>query len=466
MSNDSRDSGEAPNDLSNPYAPPKQVAEQESAETVAAGEPLVAEASDRRAWLWVPSLYFAEAVPYMLVMTVAVVFYKNLEVSNSQIALFTSMLYWPWVIKPLWSPLVDVIGAKRLWIVAMQIVIAVGIAGAGLLATGNSFFAGTMACFCLLAFASATHDIAADGFYMIGLSDHAQAWWVGIRSSFYRLGFMAGGLLIMTVGMLEQRLSLPHAWRYTFLATAMVYGAIALYHAFSLPRRETVRAVASAGQVLHDSLDAFATFFSKPGIGIGIAYILFYRFAEGQLAKLAQPFLLDTREAGGLAMTNVEVGFIYNTVGVLMLVVGGIVGGLVVARFGLGRWLFWMALAINIPNLVYVVLAYAAPEAAAPVAVGVAVEQFGYGFGFAGYMLYMLYLAQGEHQTAHYALCTGIMALGMMLPGMISGYMQELLGYKLFFWWVMLATVPSFIATLLVKVDPKFGRRAEAKEAT
>jgi len=462
VSNDPRESGAEPNDLLNPYAPPEAIATQDSD----AANPPHAEASDRGAWLWVPSLYFAEAVPYMLVMTVAVVFYKNLGVSNSQIALFTSMLYWPWVIKPLWSPLVDVIGAKRLWIVAMQVVIAAGIAGAGLLATGSGFFAGTLACFCVLAFASATHDIAADGFYMIGLSDHAQAWWVGIRSSFYRLGFMAGGLLIMAVGMLEQRLALPDAWRYTFLATAGVYGAIALYHSFFLPRRETVRAVASAGQVMRDSLDAFATFFSKPGIGVGIAYILFYRFAEGQLAKLAQPFLLDTREAGGLAMTNVEVGFIYNTVGVLMLVVGGIVGGLVVAKFGLGRWLFWMALAINIPNLVYVVLAYAAPETAVPVALGVAIEQFGYGFGFAGYMLYMLYLAQGEHQTAHYALCTGIMALGMMLPGMISGYMQELLGYELFFWWVMLATIPSFIATLLVKVDPKFGMRAEVKEAT
>lgn len=441
----------------NPYSSPSEVANTGRSE--ASGEPPASATSDRGAWLWVPSLYFSEALPYTLVMTVAVVFYKNLGISNTQIALFTSLLYWPWVIKPLWSPLVDVIGAKRMWIASMQAVIAAGIFGVGLFATSSVFFAATLACFSLLAFASATHDIAADGFYMIGLSDHAQAWWVGIRSSFYRLGFMAGGLLIMAVGLLEDRFTLPEAWRYTFMATATAYAGLACYHLLCLPRSETVRTVASASQVARDSVDAFATFFQKPGVGIGVAYVLFYRFAEGQLAKLAQPFLLDTREAGGLAMTNVEVGFIYNTVGVAMLVLGGIVGGLTAATFGLGRWLLPMAMAINIPNLVYVALAYVAPENNAPVVLGVAVEQFGYGFGFAGYMLYMLYLAQGEHQTAHYALCTGIMALGMMLPGMISGYVQELLGYELFFWWVMVATVPSFIVTAFVKVDPEFGMR-------
>lgn len=444
----------------NPYASPQSAAEQSLA-----GDLSAPQITDRAAWAWVPSLYFAEAVPYVLVMTVSVVFYKNLDVSNAEITLYTSLLGWPWVIKPLWSPLVDVIGAKRMWIIAMQVLVAAGIAAVGMFATGSMFLGATLACFSFLAFCSATHDIAADGFYMIGLSPHSQAWFVGIRSSFYRLGMLAGGVLIMLVGVLGERISLPVAWSYTFFAAAGVYLLVALYHALILPRREAARSPVSIEQVARDSFDALVTFFQKPGVGMGMAYILFYRFAEGQLGKLAPLFLLDARDQGGLEISNVEVGFIYNTVGVLLLVVGGILGGWVVARFGLGRWLVWMAVAINLPNLVYVALAYAMPTASWAVATGVAVEQFGYGFGFAGYMLYMLYLSQGPHQTAHYAFCTGLMALGMMLAGMISGQIQEWLGYQGFFVWVMIATVPSFIVTLLVRVDPTFGMHKNSEKS-
>lgn len=419
------------------------------------------------AWLWVPSLYFAEAVPFELVMTVSLIFYKGMGVSNAEITLYTGLLYLPWVIKPLWSPLVDVLWTKRAWILLMQGAIALGMLGIAWFTSSASFFVLTLACFWLLAIASATHDIAADGFYMIGMNSHQQAFFVGIRSSFYRLGIIASrGLLVMLAGLLiDQSISTEKAWTTTFYIAAAVFLVVAGYHAVMLPRREENSTSFSPDKLAGEMVEAVATFFRKPGVLIGVIYILLYRFAEGQLARIAPLFLLDERSAGGLGLTETDTGFIYGTAGVLMLVLGGILGGLVVARQGLAKWILWMAVAINVPNLVYIIMAYSMPTQIWLVTCGVAIEQFGYGFGFAGYMLYMLYLAQGEHQTAHYAICTGMMALGMMAPGMISGLIQEAIGYEWFFIWVMVATVPSFIVTWLVPVDPSFGRADESDDA-
>ena len=422
-------------------------------------------ATTRGPWWWVPSLYFAEAVPYVLVMTVSVAMYKRLGISNNDIALYTSLLYLPWVLKPFWSPLVDVLGTKRRWIFSMQIGIACAIVGVAATLPSPSFFVLTLAFFWLMAFSSATHDIAADGYYMIGMPAHEQAMFVGIRSSFYRLGIIAGqGLLVMVAGILERHVSTQTAWSWTFFAAAAMFFMLAAYHQLTLPRNE--RSPGADSTTLGASLaQSVISFFQKPAIGISIAYILLYRFAEAQLVKLAQPFLLDAREEGGLAVSTAQLGLIYGTIGVVMLVAGGILGGFAAARHGLKHWIFWMALAINLPNLVYVYLAYVQPEELWAIAVCVALEQLGYGFGFAGYMLYLLYISRGEHETAHYAICTGFMALGMMIPGMFAGRLQEWLGYTQFFVWVVVATIPSFLVTLLIPVDATFGRRNAANAA-
>ncbi len=658
--------------------------------------------SKRSPWFWVPSLYFAEGIPYVVVMIVSVIMYKRLGISNTDIALYTSWLYLPWVIKPFWSPVVDVLKTKRFWTVVMQLFIGAGFAGVALTLPTEPFFQYTLAFLWLLAFSSATHDIAADGFYMLALSEHDQAWFVGIRSTFYRLAMITGqGLLIILAGFLESatgmppvevdvraiaeapaatvapvppppvtdatelrlipstsdlavqitprptdeanaviadaraanvaagfyeaeqtaaqaeaeaadagwwqrvitlplearlrdwfgkgdvvpsatagnvavlglRLSgplppgetavvnlrpsgdksirlvegarleftadnwdtpaqvvvqldpkldapttaslealsgnLPLAWAITFYILAGAFILLMLWHQFVLPRppsdRPAIEGAGGAGLLQYLGFlvlfipllfillipiviyglirprgdgpwgdifrrlpfagspfaETIVSFFLKPEIGVAIAFVLFYRFAEAQLVKLASPFLLDTAEAGGLALTTGEVGFVYGTVGVAFLTLGGIIGGVLAARDGLKKWLWPMVIAINAPNAVYLFLATARPESFLVINTAVAVEQFGYGFGFAAFLLYLIYVSEGEYKTAHYAIGTGLMALGMMIPGMFSGWLQEIIGYQEFFVWVLIATIPSFLVTALVRVDPEFGKKED-----
>jgi PAT family beta-lactamase induction signal transducer AmpG len=618
--------------------------------------PVAAPVRKRSPWAWVPSLYFAEGIPYVVVMTVSVIMYKRLGISNTDIALYTSWLYLPWVIKPFWSPIVDVLKTKRLWIVAMQLLIGAGLAGVAFTIPMPTFFQASLAFLWLLAFSSATHDIAADGFYMLALSEHDQAWFVGIRSTFYRLAMITGqGLLIILAGSLESatglppatfevetmaiateapppalpaagtgevrlvldterlavalptlpaatadsllaaaraaniasghtpppeaaadaagdeagwwstavsgplggwlartfgaergappaiagnlgvvgiRLSeplpagetavvnlrhadgdksiklaegerleftaenwdqpaqvviqldpkldapstaafealsgnIPLAWSITFFLLAGLFVGMMAWHQFALPRPASDHPTAdqSVGGVVREFFRTFATFFTKPGIWVAIPFILFYRFAEAQLVKLASPFLLDSAEAGGLALTTGEVGFVYGTVGILFLTLGGIVGGILAARDGLRRWLWPMVLAINVPNAVYLYLATARPDSFFLINAAVAVEQFGYGFGFTAFLLYLIYISDGEHKTAHYAICTGLMALGMMIPGMFSGWVEDIIGYQRFFVWVLIATIPSFVVASFVKVNPEFGKKRDEEEA-
>jgi len=432
-------------------------------------------------WSWIPSLYFASGLPYVVVMTVSVIMYKRLGISNTDIALYTSWLYLPWVIKPFWSPFVDIIRTKRSWIVAMQLLIGAGLGGVALTIPTDDFFRNSLAFLWLLAFSSATHDIAADGFYMLGLSKHDQTWFVGIRSTFYRLAMIAGqGLLIMLAGLMERTMQSTGAvsavqtgssvepgtslaWAITFYIMAGLFIAFFAWHRFVLPRPDAdkPRLHATYADLIRDFLLTFAAFFNKPKIGLILAFLLLFRFSEAQLAKLAAPFLMDAPELGGLALTTGEVGFAYGTIGVIMLTLGGLLGGFLAARNGLKYWLLWMVMAINLPNVVYIFLSSALPENLWIINLVVGIEQFGYGFGFAAYMLYMLYVANGAHQTAHYAICTGFMALGMMIPGMFSGWLQELIGYQYFFIWVLVATVPSFIVTLLIPLDRSFGRKED-----
>ncbi len=422
--------------------------------------------SHRRAPLaWIPSLYLAEGLPYVVVMTVSVILYKDLGVSNTDIALYTSLLYLPWVVKPLWSPVVDLVATRRRWIWAMQLLIGAGIGGVALTVPLPSFFGWTLAFFWLLAFASATHDIAADGFYMLATDEREQSLYVGVRSLFYRIAMIAGqGLLVMLAGALQERLGVPRAWALTFGLLAGLFALFGLWHRFVLPRPAPDRAgeVRRVPEFVGAFLATFGSFFRRPGIGATLAFLLLYRLGEAQLVKMTSPFLLDGREAGGLAISTLQVGYVYGTLGIAALALGGIAGGWAVSRHGLKAWLWPMLLAINAPDLVYVYLASAQPHDFLVVQACVAIEQFGYGFGFTAYLLYMMYASRGEHQTAHYAICTGFMALGMMLPGMWSGWLQDHVGYPTFFWIVAASTLPGFVVAAFLPLEPEFGRRTEA----
>jgi MFS transporter, PAT family, beta-lactamase induction signal transducer AmpG len=614
----------------------------------------------RNPWMWVPSLYFAQGIPYVIVMFVTVIMYKRMGISNTDIALYTSWLYLPWVIKPLWSPIVDLLKTKRWWIIIMQLLVGAGLGAVALTLPLPNFFQITIAIFWLMAFSSATHDIAADGFYMLGLSKHNQAWFVGVRSTFYRLAMITGqGLLIILAGYIESNTGLPDvdisvridpqgasvgfqnpdslyitdlagesriivpfqtielntgkiaraesdsllrfarewniengfnpveqrarsdaataesegpsfwnkyvtqnierflrryfapksaqdlaldetgniafvyfhlsqepeegkevvvnfgrssgdnsimlavgerfvftaenwnrpaiaaiqldpkldfataavfsaragniplAWSITFIFLAALFLVFFIYHKFILPYPSTDKPGIRDGSegIMAEFFRTFALFFRKKKIGLILAFLLLYRFAEAQLVKLASPFLLDRQEVGGLALTTGEVGFVYGTVGLISLTIGGILGGILAARNGLRYWLWWMVAAITLPNLAYVFLSYNLPESFVLINLAVAVEQFGYGFGFTAYMLFMIYVSEGEHKTAHYAICTGFMALGMMIPGMFSGWVQEIIGYQHFFVWVVIATVPTFIIAYFVDIDPEFGKK-------
>jgi PAT family beta-lactamase induction signal transducer AmpG len=610
--------------------------------------------SSRNPWAWIPSLYLAEGLPYVTVMTVAVIMYKGLGVSNTDIALYTSWLYLPWVIKPLWSPVVDILKTRRWWIWVMQILIGGGLAGVALTIQGSSFFQYSLAFFWLLAFSSATHDIAADGFYMLANNEREQALFSGVRNTFYRVATITGqGLLVMLAGYIQSHTGLPKvellvdarpgiastgwmkpeslaltnagekelrliawptilkidsqlrpeaeianslatakqqnaengfthtrrhfaaspatdqspslwtrqvsdplrgllrrffgpdsksrsnlagaicfvslqlskapgkevvvtsafksgdksvslvegarlvfddsnwnksalivlqldanlknsasavfeirsgniplSWATTFFLLVGMFLLFGLWHKSILPYPVNDRPAGchDTPAFIKEFLRTFSSFFRKPKIGVLLLFLLLYRFGEAQLVKMVAPFLLDTRETGGLALTTGQVGFVYGTVGVIALLLGGLLGGFVVSRSGLKCWLWPMVLAIHLPDAVFIYLAYAQPHNLAVISAAVAVEQFGYGFGFAAYMLYMIYIARGEHRTAHYAICTGFMALGMMLPGMWSGWLQETIGYQHFFVWVMLATIPSFIVAALIPLDREFGR--------
>ncbi len=417
-----------------------------------------------RPWHWIPTLYFAQGVPYVVAMTVSVVMYKNLKVSNTDIALYTGWLYLPWVIKPFWSPLVDLYGTKRLWIVGLQLVVGAALGLVALTVPGPLFFRATLAVFWLLAFSSATHDIAADGFYLLALPAHQQAAFVGVRSTFYRLATIAGqGGLVYLAGVFQAASGgVVRAWAWVFVLAAGLFLLLGLYHWVVLPRPATDCAAARPPPLVAGYRAVFGAFFRKKGIGVILAFLLLYRFAEAQLLKLVTPFLLDERSLGGLGLTTQQVGVAYGTVGIIALTLGGLAGGLVISRYGLKRLLWPMLLAMYVPNVVFIVLATTQPSDLFVISGALAFEQFGYGFGFTAYLLYMMLVAEGEHRTAHYAICTGFMALGMMLPGMAAGWIEDHLGYVNFFLWVCLATVPSFVATALIKVDGAFGKKTAA----
>ncbi len=629
--------------------------------------------SKRNPWAWIPTLYFAQGLPYVAVMTISVIMYKRLGISNTDIALYTGWLYLPWVIKPFWSPFVDIIRTKRWWTLTMQWLIAFALAGIAFTIPTSIFFQLTLAIFWLVGFTSATHDIAADGFYMLALTEHEQSLYVGIRSTFYRVATVAGqGLLVILAGLIESNSGLtpltisvdadpaaewtapdmtaiasteadlqgemqfitpsptvrvatsvpdevevmqggemvkmpfkayaalmrdsvkhsnerngftaaeapkapaaegapivadkgpgaftkwvkdvfgeerepyternnniavvglrlnrqpapgeeiilnvthksgdqsikleqaalstrfvfnennwdktawlfyeadhkltekvsasfegasgniPMAWLTVFAVLSAFFFVAAAYHSWALPRPAsdgTNEAGTTASGIFREFFETFRTFFRKPQVWVAIAFMLLYRLPEAQLVKLINPFLLDPIDKGGLGLTTGQVGLVYGTVGIIGLTIGGIIGGIVAAKGGLRKWLWPMAWSMSLTCLTFVYLSYADAPSLITVNICVFIEQFGYGFGFTAYMLYLIYFSEGKHKTAHYAICTGFMALGMMLPGMAAGWLQETIGYRHFFIWTMICCAATIGVCAFLKIDPNFGRK-------
>ena len=409
---------------------------------------------------------------------ISVMMFTKMGVPNGQMAFFTTLLYFPWFLKGLWSPIVDVIRTKRWWIVTMQVLMTAMMLlltltlpkpSPELIASGQTsagLFWFTLVLFIITAFASATHDIAADGFYMLAHSPSSQAAFIGIRSTFYRISSVFGqGVLVLIAGLVERSSgNIPLSWQVTLGVSALVFAVVSLYHIFFLPRSadDAPRVKADEAANTWKELGAsFVTFFTKPGVLLAIFFMLLYRLPEGFLIKMCQPFLVATADKGGLGLPTDVVGVVYGTFGVIALLAGGIVGGLVASRLGLRKSLWWMAAGMTLPCLTFVYLATFLPQNVVIITIALAVEQFGYGFGFTAYMLYMMYFSEGEFKTSHYAICTAFMALSMMLPGFVAGYIQEAIGYVNFFWMVMLCCLATVGVTFLArrKVNPEYGKK-------
>ena len=431
-------------------------------------------------WVWVPTLYFAEGVPYFVVNNISVMMFTKMGVPNGDMAFFTTLLYFPWFLKGIWSPIVDVVKTKRWWIVAMQMLLtammvlltltlphpSADVIGGG--STPISMFTLTLVLFIIAAFASATHDIAADGYYMLAHSPSSQAAFIGIRSVFYRVASVFGqGVLVFIAGKIESKTGdIPMSWQITLGVSAVIFFLITMYHIFALPHSAEDKprvegAMSSATDNLRELANSFMTFVKKPGVLLAIAFMLLYRLPEGFLIKLCQPFLVHSVEEGGLGLPTELVGTVYGVFGVIALLLGGILGGIYSSRVGLKKSLWLMAAFMTLPCLTFVYLAIAQPSNVVVITIALCIEQFGYGFGFTAYMLYMMYFSEGEFKTSHYAICTAIMALSMMLPGFVAGYIQEAIGYVNFFWMVMACCFATLLVTFFVdrKIDPNYGRK-------
>lgn len=426
-------------------------------------------------WWWVPTLYFTEGIPYFLVNSISVMLFAKMGVPNDQLTFFTTLLYFPWFLKGLWSPFVDILRTKRWWIIAMQalmtvlcilLTITLPHPSAELIAakeTSVGLFRWTLVFFIIAAFASATHDIAADGYYMLAHDTKSQAAFIGLRSTFYRIAAVfSQGVLVYIAGYMENTTGdIPFSWQVTLGVTSALMLMVTLYHCFFLPRaqEDRPREVHDFAGAARELKDSFVTFFTKPGVALAVAFMLLYRLSEGFLVKLSQPFLVDTREVflrdgrifgGGLALSTDMVGLLYGTIGVVCLLLGGILGGIYISRKGLKRSLWLMAAALTLPSFVYCYLSMAQPQSLWLIGTAVSFEQFGYGFGFTAYMMYMMHFSEGAYKTSHYAICTAFMALSMMIPGFVAGALEMAVGYSAFFWIANACSLTTFIVTWFV----------------
>lgn len=403
-------------------------------------------------WIYIPTLYFAEGVPYILVNTVSVIMYKKMGISNQLIGL-TSILYLPWVIKMFWGPIVDIYSTKRNWIIYSQLAMCISIA---LVAFGiqlPTFFWITLGIFTIIAFISATHDIAADGFYMLALDKTMQAFFVGVRATAYRLAMLFGsGVLVVLAGNIEKRFgNIPLSWLVAMSIAGTVFLLAFLFHRYYLPYPTSDMSGIASGQKA-SFVKVFRTYFQQDKIVPIVIFILIYRLGEAVLVKMATPFLLDKSEVGGLGLATDTVGYVYGTVGVLSLTIGGLIGGWLISKFGLKKCIWPMAIMLKAPDLVYVYMSIVKPPLEI-VYVLVGFEQFGYGIGFTAFMVFLMYIAKGKYKTSHFAISTGIMALGMMIPGLVSGILQNALGYVNFFILVICLTIPGMIILFFIPIE-------------
>ncbi len=415
------------------------------------------------AWLWIPTLYFASGLPYHAITSISDIMYKDMGVDNAHIALYTSFLLIPWSIKPLWSPFVEMISTRRKWTLYSQLILAVCFTAIAAAVPSGSFLPLTLAAFMTGAFVSSTHDIALDGFYIIALPQEKQSFFSGIRNTFYRIATVfSSGILVMLAGALSNRYcGKAQAWSITFIVTAIIMAALYVYHrrTLPLPKNDISHTPKSAKEIFTNFGDIIKTYFEKPGIIPALLFLLLFRFPEAQLGKIGKLFLMDSVAAGGLGLGKSDIGFIYGVLGVTGLIIGGIAGGVCISRNGFKKWLWPMVIAISIPDIVYVYMSAALPDNLTIISSCIFIEQLGYGFGFTAYTLYMIYFAQGKYPTAHFAISTAFMSIGMMLPGMLSGHIQERIGYENFFIWVMCCTAITFIVSAIIKIDPNFGRK-------
>ena len=415
------------------------------------------------AWLWIPTLYFASGLPYHAITSISDIMYKDMGIGNAQIAMYTSLLLIPWTIKPLWSPFVEMISTRRKWTLASQLLLAICFAAIALAVPSRHFLQLTLAALFLGAFVSSTHDIALDGFYILGLPQEKQSFFSGIRNTFYRIATVfSSGILVMLANEVAKRSGNSHtAWSATFAITGIIMLALYLYHKKAMPKPEndTAGTTNSLKDAFGNYGDIIKTYFQKPGIWQALLFLLLFRFPEAQLGKIGKLFLMDSVTQGGLALDKGEIGFIYGVLGVIGLIIGGIAGGICISRKGLKYWLWPMVVAISLPDAVYIYMSSALPHDMTIISSCIFIEQLGYGFGFTAYTLYMIYFAQGKYPTAHFAISTAFMSLGMMLPGMFAGKLQESMGYENFFIWVTACTIITFVVSALIKIDPGFGKR-------
>ena len=422
-------------------------------------------------WYWIPTVYAAEGLPNIIVTGVSVVILLQMGMTNTQIALYTSWLQLPWIIKPLWSPFVDIFKTKRWWVIAMQMLLGAAFAGVAFTIGSSWWFQCIMFFLFLMGFSSATHDIAADGYYMIELDDHDQSFFVGIRNTVYRLAVIFGnGVLVPVAGLIQKASGgkVAFSWSLVFYGLAGLFLAIALYHRFYLPESANDKprklTASETWKTLGRSFSTYFTKFPLKETVVALLFLLLFRFPEALLTKMSPTFLLRPASEGGLGLSAEQYGIAYGTIGVIGLMLGGILGGILASRDGVKKWLWPMVLALTLPDLVYVYLSAGHEAGIGLVTACIFVEQFGYGFGFTALTLYMLYFSQGEFKTSHYSICTGITYLGLMLPGMVSGYLADRLGYHQFFVVVMAFCLVTFLVTALIKIDPSFGKASNSKE--
>lgn len=419
--------------------------------------------NNTNAWLWIPTLYFASGLPYHAITSISDIMYKDMGVGNTKIALYTSFLLIPWTIKPLWSPFVEILGTRRKWTVYSQLVLAFCFVAVAACIPSSNYLALTIAAFMVGAFVSATHDIALDGFYILALSQDKQSFFSGIRNTFYRIATVFGsGVLVMLANeLVKYSGNETKAWSATFIITALIMLALFFYNRHAMPSPENDVAVKanSISDIFKSFGEIITSYFRKPGVIYSIIFLLLFRFPEAQLGKIGKLFLMDPVSSGGLGLDKGEIGFINGIIGVIGLIAGGIIGGICISRQGLKYWLWPMVTAISLPDALYIYMSMAQPDSLTAIGSCILIEQFGYGFGFTAYTLYMIYIAQGKYPTAHFAISTAFMSLGMMLPGMISGKIQEWFGYENFFIWVMACTAVTFFVSALIKIDPKFGKK-------